>query len=125
MARIPPRVRAEVLRRDRRCIASLLVPHTCADTLGSVHPPTDTKRLELDHVREQAMIGKTAPSLPEHLVALCGRAHQSSGWATSNREVLLAYLALCRGGPPPLVAVRQLRALVHPAPYAMSRGISA
>src|SRR5262245_56548982 len=121
MGRIPPKVRAAVLNRDRGCIASLIWPHVCRDMLGQPHPWNDQRPgiLTEDHVREHSMMGKTAESTPDHLVVLCVFAHQTSGWALTNRAVLRAHLAnplLVRS-----VAGRaSLRALVHPPPTSPS-----
>lgn len=47
----------------------------------------------LDHVRDQPMMGKRAPSDPQHLVVVCEAHHIWTGWATSHRPELRAYLA--------------------------------
>jgi len=47
------------------------------------------------------MMGKEPESTPEHLVALCHYAHQPSGWATRNREVLRSYLWAHEDGQKP------------------------
>ena len=96
MARYSAKTRRIVLARDGGCVAYRLWPHVCKDVLGWVHPWNDLRPgvLTLDHVREAPMMGKEPESLPEHLVALCVWAHQTSTWATSNREVLRAYLEI-------------------------------
>ena len=48
--------------------------------------------LQLDHVREQPMAGKRAPSDPRHLAVVCRNHHTENGWATSHRPELRAYL---------------------------------
>jgi hypothetical protein len=48
-------------------------------------------RLTLDHVKDQPMIGKRAPSDMAHLVTLCWH-HHLDGWATSHRPELRDYL---------------------------------
>jgi hypothetical protein len=72
-----------VLRRDAGCVAV---------TLGA-DPAGCGGRLTLDHVREHAaMGGRRAPSDAEHLVSLCEQHHLWTGWATSHRPELRAYL---------------------------------
>lgn len=48
-------------------------------------------RLTLDHVKDQPMMGRRAPSDPSHLVTLC-EGHHLGGWATSHRPLLREYL---------------------------------
>lgn len=48
--------------------------------------------IELDHVKEQPMMGRKAPDDEAHLVSLC-RHHHQNGWATSHREEQRAWLA--------------------------------
>lgn len=55
-------------------------------------------RLTLDHVRDQPMMGKRAPSDPSHLVSLCWH-HHLDGWATAHRPELRAYLATFNAVP--------------------------
>jgi hypothetical protein len=50
-------------------------------------------RLTLDHVRDEPMMGKRAPSDERHLVSLCEFHHLWSSWATSHRPELRDYLA--------------------------------
>ena len=92
-------VRKEVLSRDGyRCVALTLDPaHRCQDRWGREigRPPgqMNTADLTLDHVKDQPMMGKRAPSDPAHLVVLCWGAHLLTDWATSHRPELRAYLA--------------------------------
>ena len=74
-------LRAVVLERDEyRCVASDLgVLDACSG------------RLTLDHVNDQPMMGKRAPSDRAHLATLCWH-HHLDGWATSHRPELRAYL---------------------------------
>ena len=75
-------VRNAVFQRDRGCIApNLGASDWCAGPLT------------LDHVKDQPMMGKRAPSDMAHLVTLCGHHHIDSGWATAHRLLLRAYLA--------------------------------
>jgi hypothetical protein len=74
-------VRHAVLYRDGwKCVAL---------TLGA----TDlcAGRLTLDHVKDQPMMGRRAPSDEHHLVTLCWH-HHLDGWATSHRPELRSYL---------------------------------
>ena len=75
-------VAVTVLQRDAGCVAVRLgeSPTACGG------------RLTLDHVKDQPRMGKRAPSDPEHLVALCENHHLWTGWATSHRPELRAYL---------------------------------
>ena len=73
--------RLEVLERDKGCVAPQ-IDTNAGDCRG---------RLTLDHVKDQPMMGKRAPSDPQHLVTLCIR-HHLDGWATSHRPLLRAYL---------------------------------
>ena len=75
-----------VLRRDKGCVAVWL-GEWASECQG---------RLTLDHVRDAPMMGKRAPSDPEHLVSLCEFHHTGSkagsNWATSHRPQLREYL---------------------------------
>lgn len=74
-------VRLAVLERDRGCVAV---------TLGE--DPLDCRGpLTLDHVRDQPMMGKRAPSDERHLAAICEH-HHLYGWATAHRPELREYL---------------------------------
>lgn len=79
---VTPEVRLFVLNRDAGCIAVRLgaLPEGCGG------------RLTLDHVKDEPMMGKRAPSDPAHLVTLCENHHLFNGWATRHRPELRAYL---------------------------------
>jgi hypothetical protein len=79
---VTPELREVVLRRDGGCVAPRL--GASLDCQG---------RATLDHVKDQPMMGKRAPSDADHLVTLCEFHHLWSGWATSHRPELRAYLA--------------------------------
>ena len=81
---VTPEMRQAVLERDGGCVAPWLCFETGAEAACS-------GRLTLDHVREQPMMGKRAPSDMAHLVTLCEH-HHLDGWATSHRPELRAYL---------------------------------
>lgn len=68
--------------RDNGCVAVRL-GESPADCAGP---------LTLDHVKDQLRMGKRAPSDKAHLVTLCRRHHLDTGWATSHRPELRAYL---------------------------------
>lgn len=88
---VDPMLRIRVLQRDNGCVALRLDPGAgpCAG------------RLTLDHVRDEAMLGKRAPSDERHLVSLCEGHHldtrAGANWATSHRPALRAYLTMVNG----------------------------
>lgn len=69
-----------------------------APTLDPLGSGPCSGRLTLDHVKDQAMMGKRAPSDEQHLVTLCAKHHLGEGdkggriWATAHRPLLRAYL---------------------------------
>jgi hypothetical protein len=100
MSRIPTAVRQAVLERDHhRCLAPQLddLSGQCRDRFGRPTYEVPEADLELDHIRPGPMMGKEPPSIPAHLVTLCGWHHQGlaagRNWATSHRPLLRAYLA--------------------------------
>lgn len=97
---VTPAVRQAVLIRDGGCVAPYLgAPDGCATAFGYPVPTGATDGwVELDHVRDQPMIGKRAPSDVAHLVSLCHHHHQD-GWATANRGVLRLYLGMVQHLP--------------------------
>lgn len=101
---VTPEVRERVIQRDlaqwkidqkvieeRRqgvptktgCVATILDPSRSGPCLGP---------LTLDHVKDQPMMGKRAPSDEFHLVTICLYHHIESGWATAHRPGLRWYL---------------------------------
>lgn len=74
-------VRIAVLHRDGGCVAPRL-DRSVDDCAG---------RLTLDHVKDQPMMGRRAPSDDGHLVSLCWH-HHLDGWATAHRPELREYL---------------------------------
>src|SRR5512141_837239 len=101
---VTPELRATVLMRDMEqallrangrpvtaCVATFLLPSTSGICSGP---------LTLDHVKDQPMMGKRAPSDEQHLVTLCTWHHIESGWATSHRPLLRWYLrSIYNDGP--------------------------
>ena len=109
-------VRAEVVHRDRACIFTPVgqldrrdrplagIPdHFCRDRWSSpipwwriarIDPSGDSALFELDHVKEEPMMGQKAPDDSAHLVMACHLAHQG-GLATSHegREYERRWLA--------------------------------
>ena len=75
-------VALEVLRRDGGCVA-IRLGGSSMDCEG---------RDTLDHVKDEPMMGKRAPSDARHLVTLCEAHHLWTGWATSHRPELREYL---------------------------------
>jgi hypothetical protein len=99
MSRIPGPVRREVLERDGyECVAPLIDPKAgrCQDQWGRTRDYIPINDLELDHVRVEPMMGKTAESEPAFLVTLCPGHHRlgKAGriWATAHRPLLREYL---------------------------------
>jgi len=76
-----------VLKRDGGCLAPRL-GGSFMDCAG---------RATLDHVRDEPMMGKRAPSDMAHLVTLCEGHHLWTGWATANRPALREYLRSVNG----------------------------
>jgi len=112
MSAIPAAIRALVLARDGyRCAASAVdaTCGECQDAYGRLTARVPVGQLQLDHVRDEPMMGSTAPSDVDHLVTLCPWHHlglkAGSNWATSHRPELREYLAR-KNGPvyihPPL-----------------------
>ena len=90
---VTPEVREAVLRRDVGCVLATLDPqhHVCRDAWGNPHLPFDLSKLTLEHVKDELMMGKRAPSDPQHLVALC--AHANIGVPSkAQRAMLRQYL---------------------------------
>ena len=73
------------------CIASVLDPVESGPCSGP---------LTLDHVKDFPMMGKRAPSDERHLVTICLNHHVNTGWATSHRAILRAYLREHRAPDP-------------------------
>jgi len=71
-----------VLQRDQGCVAPRL-GGSSMDCRG---------RDTLDHVKDEPRMGVRAPSDMAHLVTLCEGHHLWTGWATSHRPELRAYL---------------------------------
>jgi hypothetical protein len=78
---VTPAVRLAVLTRDGGCVAVEL-----GEDAAACQSP-----LTLDHVKDQPMMGKRAPSDAAHLVTLCWF-HHLEGWATAHRPILREYL---------------------------------
>jgi len=97
----PASVRQSVLARDSfACIAPLVDQNSgqCHDRYGRPGYRVPIAQLQLDHVRDEAMMGRTAPADPKHLVTLCPGHHLGAGeragyvWATCHRPELRDYL---------------------------------
>jgi len=99
-ARVTPDTRQRVIERDMAgsldgnpCVAPRLgAKDDCADQWGRPIWVLEERSITLDHVREQPMMGKRAPSDMAHLVSVCWH-HHLDGWATAHRPELRAYLA--------------------------------
>ena len=95
--RVLPEVHAAVLRRDGRCVAAALDrSHVCRDRWAHEHAPTAMGLLTVEHVKDEPMLGRRAPSDPSHMVALCFSANAVEHWGSANRRLLRAYLLGCR-----------------------------
>lgn len=83
-----------ILHRDGACVAWLLAPksHQCRDKWGEPHDPRDLSRLTLEHVKDEPMMGKRAPSDEAHLVAMCHSGNAVELWGSANRDLCRAYL---------------------------------
>lgn len=85
-------LRAFILRRDQRCFLAKIEPdHICFDIWGHEHRSDDLDRLSLEHVKDEGMMGKRAPSDPQHLIALCHRANFEVP-SRVHRTAMRAYL---------------------------------
>ncbi len=99
---VTPELREEVFRLDGyRCVARIVAPQIgerldpCQNRWGAVMVASGrlpVSALTLDHVKDEPMMGKRAPSDERHLVSLCWH-HHLDGWATAHRPELRAYLA--------------------------------
>lgn len=95
---VTPQLRAEVIARDLRIAGGCVAPHLdatageCRGQFGDYVRPYAEAALTLDHVRDHAAMAMRAPSDMRHLVSLCWWHHLNSGWATSHRPLLRAYL---------------------------------
>ncbi len=97
--KVTPEDRDAVYRRDQGCVANILgAADTCRDQWGTpliLQGRYTPALLELDHIREYAMVGKRGKSEPRWMVLLCPWHHRLGNppWATSNREAIRDYLA--------------------------------
>lgn len=105
MNRVTQAVRLAVLDRDRSCFGVRVDPsHVCRDQWGIPHPSDDRRFLTLDHVKQQAMMGRRAPSDVMHMVAMCYALNVGVP-SKELREAERAYLATLypaawrKGGP--------------------------
>lgn len=88
--KVTPGTAQKVKARDGQCMAAFLdkeLTTLCADAYGN--PLVNgsyfaLQRMHLDHVPDQTMMGKRAPSDEYHLIVVCPR-HHLGGWATSVR----------------------------------------
>ena len=84
-----PEARRFVFARDKGCLGPRLgAPTECSDDDGNRVDRTDVRYLEAHHVQHFGTMGKKAPDMPEHLVAVCRGHHrgQEAGycWGTSK-----------------------------------------
>lgn len=63
--------RAFVIRRDGECVlAKMNDLHVCR-RMGTPHRPDMPHLLTVEHVKDQSMMGRRAPSDRKHMVAMC------------------------------------------------------
>lgn len=63
--------REHVLRRDGRCVLHIRDErHVCRRMLMA-HRPDSLRMLTVEHVKDQPMMGRRAPSDRRHMVAMC------------------------------------------------------
>lgn len=73
-------------------LARLSTTHVCHDQWGRWHASTDLDKLTVDHVHDDGgMMGKRAPSDPQHLVAMCAIGNVG-GPSRGVRQAERAYL---------------------------------
>lgn len=110
---VSPELHAEVVRRDGSCIAARMDDsHECATRFNEPHRADEDILLTVDHVWWNAggIRSKRAPSIREHLVAMCGRLNVRG----PSREVRQAERSLLRklypshGTPTGCVCLRRL-----------------
>lgn len=90
---VTPEVRRSVLERDVVCFLYRLDPdHVCRDQWGTPHAPDAYWRLQVDHVKAHARLGRRAPSDLAHLVAMCAAANIGVP-SKAVREAERGYLA--------------------------------
>ena len=92
---VTPEVRRAVLLRDGgECVAPRLDQSAgpCRNRWGQPISVFHESDLTLDHVKPHPMMGKRGPSSIDSMVCLCWGHHIHSGWATSHRPELRAYL---------------------------------
>ncbi len=69
-------VRWAIIHRDGGCtLARLFFDHQCRDQWGETHSPYDQRKLTIEHIKDELMMGRRAPSDVRHLVALCAGAN--------------------------------------------------
>jgi hypothetical protein len=90
--RVTPQLHDEIVRRDGCFAYSVDRKHVCKDQWGRSHGPRDYAKLTVDHVHDQAMMGKRAPSDSRHLIGMCW-AGNVLGWASAHRSEEREYLA--------------------------------
>jgi len=63
--------RQHVLDRDRFCVLFIRDPEHACHRMGFPHRPSNKRLLTVEHVKDNAMMGKRAPSDRRHMVAMC------------------------------------------------------
>ena len=84
---VSPELYRAVNVRDGGCVA----PRVCECIASSASLCGGF--LTLNHVKDEPMLGKRAPSDARHLVVLCSSHHIYSGWEAAHHAEQRAYLA--------------------------------
>lgn len=101
---VTPEIRRAVLERDRGCLlARVDSTHICRDKWGREHAPTYTGLLTVEHVKDQPMMGRRAPSDMAHLVAMCYAGNVGVP-SKKQRAAIREYLASVEPTEPEVVA---------------------
>lgn len=72
---VTPDLHRKIVQRDGCIVVRFDPSHICRDAWGARHGPWDLECLTVDHVKDQAMMGKRAPSDEFHLVGMCAGAN--------------------------------------------------
>lgn len=93
-------LRRTVQERDRVCVALQTgFDHQCKDQWGKPHGAGEYRRLSLEHVKDELMMGKRAPNDREHCVAVCYAINLRPP-TKAMREAFREYLARVEGAIP-------------------------
>ena len=92
MTRVPPKLRAAVMERDRRCVLYLLDPeHVCRDQWGQPHIASRTDLLTIEHVKRELRMAVRAENTLGTMVAMCWAGNMGPP-TKLQRQAIRAYL---------------------------------